>query len=145
MLTTIKEQLKDAMFKKDKKRVNALRNIIAKVQMKKIEKNDELTDGEFQKVIQSMAKQLKDSIEQYSNGGRNDLAQKESEELDIINEFLPKQMTEIEINEIVIKAIDELNVTTMKDMGKVMGLVISKVDGRADGTIISKIVKEKLS
>jgi len=145
MLTTIKTQLKDAMFKKDKTRVSALRNIIAKAQMKKIEKNDELTDGELQKVLQSMAKQLKDSIEQYSNGGRNDLAQKESKELDIINEFLPKQMTEVEISEIIINVIDELGATTMKDMGKVMGLVISRTSGRADGSIISKIVKEKLS
>ena len=145
MLLIIKEQLKDAMFKKDKKRISALRNILAKVKMKEIEKNENLTEEEFQGVLQSMAKQLKDSIDQYIQGERVDLADYESEELEILNEFLPEPMPEDEINNIVSEVIADTKASSMKDMGKVMGIVISRVQGRADGTIISKIVKEKLS
>ena len=145
MLSTIKEQLKDSMFKKNKKRINALRNILAKVKMKEIEKNGELTSEEFQKVLQTMAKQLKDSIEQYLKGGRTDLADNESEELEILNEFLPEPMSEDEIDNIVINVIDEIKASNMSDMGKVMGIVISRVKGRADGSIISKLVRDKLS
>ena len=108
MLSNIKEQLKDAMFKKDKERINALRNIIAKVKMKEIQKNKELTNEEIQKVLQSMAKQLKDSINQYSDGGRLDLADNESKELDILSEFLPEAMSQEEINSIINDVISEL-------------------------------------
>lgn len=145
MLPIIKEQLKDSMFKKNKKRISALRNILAKVKMKEIEKNEELTNEEFQKVLQTMAKQLKDSIEQYTKGGRTDLADNESKELEILNEFLPEPMSENEIDNIVINVIDEIKASNMSDMGKVMGIVISRVEGRADGAIISKLVREKLS
>ena len=145
MLSTIKEQLKEAMFKKDKKRINALRNMIAKVKMKEIEKKEELTSEESQKVLQAMAKQLKDSIDQYLKGGRTDLADNESEELEILNEFLPEPMSEDEINNIVVKVVEEIKASNMSDMGKVMGLVIAKVEGRADGSIISKLVRDKLS
>ena len=145
MLSTIKEQLKEAMFKKDKKRINALRNMIAKVKMKEIEKKEELTSEESQKVLQAMAKQLKDSIDQYLKGGRTDLADNESEELEILNEFLPEPMSEDEINNIVVNVIEEIKASNMSDMGKVMGLVIEKVEGRADGSIISKLVRDKLS
>ena len=145
MLPIIKEQLKEAMFKKDKKRINALRNMIAKVKMKEIEKKEELTSEESQKVLQAMAKQLKDSIDQYLKGGRTDLADNESEELEILNEFLPEPMSEDEINNIVVKVVEEIKASNMSDMGKVMGLVIAKVEGRADGSIISKLVRDKLS
>ena len=144
MLSNIKEQLKDAMFKKDKERINALRNIIAKVKMKEIQKNKELTNEEIQKVLQSMAKQLKDSINQYSDGGRLDLADNESKELDILSEFLPEAMSQEEINSIINDVISELNASSIKDLGRVMGLAIAKIQGRADGAVISKLVKEKL-
>ena len=145
MLSNIKEQLKDAMFKKDKERINALRNIIAKVKMKEIQKNKELTNEEIQKVLQSMAKQLKDSINQYSDGGRLDLADNESKELDILSEFLPEAMSQEEINSIINDVISELNASSIKDLGRVMGLAIAKIQGRADGSVISKLVKERLS
>ena len=145
MLPTIKEQLKDSMFKKNKKRISALRNILAKVKMKEIEKKEELTSEEFQKVLQTMAKQLKDSIEQYLKGGRADLADNEAKELEILNEFLPEPMSEDEIDNIVINVIDEIKASNMSDMGKVMGIVISRVKGQADGSIISKLVRDKLS
>ena len=90
MLNTIKSHLKNAMISKDKKRMATLRNILAKLKLKEIEKREQLTDAESLKVLQSISKQLKDSIDQYKKGNRDDLVQKESEELEILNEFLPE-------------------------------------------------------
>ena len=145
MIDNIKAQLKDAMISKDKIRITALRNFIAKLKAKEIDKKESLNDAESLKVLQSMAKQLKDSINQYTKGGRTDLADSEQDELDILNEFLPIPLSEDEMSAIIDDAIKASNASSMKDMGKVMGMAISKMAGRGDGTIVSKIVKEKLS
>ena len=145
MIDNIKAQLKDAMFSKDKTRVTALRNFIAKLKAKEIDKKESLSDVESLKVLQSMAKQLKDSIDQYTKGGRTDLADNEKTELDILNEFLPTPLSEEEMSNIIDEAIETSNASSMQDMGKVMGIAISKMDGRGDGAIVSKMVKEKLS
>ena len=145
MIDNIKAQLKDAMFSKDKTRVTALRNFIAKLKAKEIDKKESLSDVESLKVLQSMAKQLKDSIDQYTNGGRTDLADNEKTELNILNEFLPTPLSEEEMSNIIDEAIKTSNASSMQDMGKVMGIAISKMDGRGDGAIVSKMVKEKLS
>jgi len=145
MIDNIKAQLKDAMISKDKIRITALRNFIAKLKAKEIDKKESLSDAESLKVLQSMSKQLKDSIDQYTKGGRTDLADSEQDELEILNEFLPIPLSEDEMSAIIDDAIKVLNASSMKDMGKVMGMAISKMDGRGDGTIVSKIVKEKLS
>ena len=145
MIDNIKAQLKDAMFSKDKTRITALRNFIAKLKAKEIDKKESLSDAESLKVLQSMAKQLKDSIDQYTNGGRTDLADNEKTELDILNEFLPTPLSEEEMSNIIDEAIKTSNASSMQDMGKVMGIAISKMDGRGDGAIVSKMVNEKLS
>ena len=145
MIDNIKAQLKDAMFSKDKTRITALRNFIAKLKAKEIDKKESLSDAESLKVLQSMAKQLKDSIDQYTKGGRTDLADNEKTELDILNEFLPTPLSEEEMSNIIDEAIKTSNASSMQDMGKVMGIAISKMDGRGDGAIVSKMVKEKLS
>ena len=145
MIDNIKAQLKDAMFSKDKTRVTALRNFIAKLKAKEIDKKESLSDEESLKVLQSMAKQLKDSIDQYTKGGRTDLADNEKTELNILNEFLPTPLSEEEMSNIIDEAIKTSNASSMQDMGKVMGIAISKMDGRGDGAIVSKMVKEKLS
>ena len=145
MLNTIKKQLKEAMILKDKDRITTLRNILSKLRLKEIEKKEALNDLESIKVLQSMSKQLNDSIQQYTAGNRKDLADIEMKELKILSEFLPEPMDEEEILKIVMDAIEECGAETMRDMGKVMGIVISKTDGKGDGTLISKIVKEKLS
>ena len=145
MLNIIKTKLKDAMILKDKDRVTTLRNILAKLKLKEIEKKDSLTEIESMKVLQTMSKQLNDSIKQYGDAGRRDLADNESKQLEILNEFLPELMGEEEVNKIIIGIINECGATSMKDMGKVMGIAISKTAGKADGALISKIVKEKLS
>tara|TARA_X000001036_G_C20081475_1_gene563336 strand:- start:104 stop:541 length:438 start_codon:yes stop_codon:yes gene_type:complete len=145
MLNTIKKQLKEAMILKNKDRISALRNVLSKLRLKEIEKKETLNDLESIKVLQSMSKQLNDSIQQYTDGNRKDLADIEMKELQIISEFLPEPISEEEIMKIVIETIEECKAETMKDMGKVMGIVISKTEGKGDGTLISKIVREKLS
>ena len=145
MIDTIKLHLKNAMIAKDKERLSAIRNILAKLKAKEIENNKALNKEESLQVLQSMAKQLKDSIEQYINGNRNDLADKENKELDIVKEFLPTPLSQDEIEKIIDETIKECNATSMKDMGKVMGMIISKSEGRGDGSLISQLVKEKLS
>ena len=92
-----------------------------------------------------MGKQLKESISQFTKGNRKDLADKEQEELDILNEFLPTPLSEAEMSTIIDEVISSINATSMSDMGKVMGMSIAKMEGRGDGALISKIVKDKLS
>ena len=145
MIDNIKVHLKDAMVNKDKNRITALRNIIAKLKAKEIEKKENLSETESLKVLQSMGKQLKESISQFTKGNRKDLADKEQEELDILNEFLPAPLSESEMSIIIDEVINSTNATSMSDMGKVMGMSIAKMEGRGDGAIISKIVKHKLS
>tara|TARA_Y100000588_G_scaffold395115_1_gene520025 strand:- start:5555 stop:5992 length:438 start_codon:yes stop_codon:yes gene_type:complete len=145
MIDIIKKKLKDAMISKDKYRITTLRNVLAKLKLKEIEKKETLNDSESIKVLQTMSKQLNDSIKQYKDGGRLDLADIESKELEILNEFLPEPMSEEEVIKIVSNAINQSNAKSMKDMGKVMGIVMSKTNGKADGALISKLVKEKLS
>ena len=145
MIDTIKSQLKNAMILKDKNRITTLRNILAKLRLKEIEKKESLTDAESLKVLQSMSKQLNDSIKQYRNGNRDDLAEIEAKELEILNEFLPEPMSEEDLVEIITNTIKECGASSMEDMGKVMGIIISKTEGSGDGALISKIVREKLS
>lgn len=145
MIDTIKKHLKDAMILKDKERLTAIRNILAKLRSKEIEKKEPLTKDESLKVLQSMAKQLKDSIDQYAKGNREDLANKEKKELKIVEQFLPEPLSVDEMNKIIDESIKNCQASSMKDMGKVMGIVISKTQGRGNGTIISQLVKEKLS
>ena len=145
MIDNIKVHLKNAMVNKDKNRITALRNIIVKLKAKEIEKKENLSEAESLKVLQSMGKQLKESISQFTKGNRKDLADKEQEELNILNEFLPTPLSEAEMSIIIDKVINTTNATSMSDMGKVMGMSIAKMEGRGDGALISKIVKDKLS
>ena len=145
MIDNIKVHLKNAMVNKDKNRITALRNIIAKLKAKEIEKKENLSESESLKVLQSMGKQLKESISQFTKGKRKDLADKEQEELDILNEFLPTPLSEAEMSTIIDEVISSINATSMSDMGKVMDMSIAKMEGRGDGALIRKIVKDKLS
>ena len=145
MIDNIKAQLKDAMISKDKNRIIALRNFLAKLKAKEIEKKESLSKSESLKVLQSMSKQLKDSINQYTNGGREDLANKESDELKVLSEFLPEPLSKEEMGKIIDEVIKDCGASSMKDMGQVIGIGISKMKGRGDGSIISQLVREKLS
>ena len=145
LLQTLQEEMKQALKAKDTERVSVIRMLISEIKKVQIDKKKELSDDEIIEVIQKYAKQRKESIKQYRDAGREDLAQKEERELKIVSEFLPEQLSEDEIEKIVDQAIKETGASSMKDMGKVMKIVMEKVKGRADGSVVSKIVKGKLS
>lgn len=105
----------------------------------------ELEDGDIIKIIQKLVKQRKESMDIYSQAGRNELADNEQQEMFVLMNYLPKMLTESEVEEIVAKTITDLGATTMKDMGKVMGFINKTYSGQVDGSMVSRIVKSKLS
>lgn len=111
----------------------------------KLEEMSHLSDDEVLEVLGSEIKKRKDSIDQYEKGGRPELAEKEKKEIDILKIYMPEQMTEDEIRAEIKNAISEVGAKDIKDMGRVIGSVMAKVKGKADGQIVSAIVKEELS
>ena len=145
ILEEIKIKLKEAMKIGDKNTVLSTRNMLEKIKKEQVDTSHELKENEIIKIISKYAKQLTDSIEQFKKGDRLDLAEKETQELNIVKSFLPEQMSELEIKKIVLHIIDELGANQITDMGKVMKATIEKTNGMADGKIISNIVRENLS
>lgn len=144
----LREELKQSMLAKNKLKTSGLRLLLSAINYYEIQKGGagyEATDEDVIAVIQKEAKQRKDSIEQFTAGERQDLADKESEELEILKTYLPQQMSEEEIREIVKQTISEIGANTMADIGKAMGALMPKVKGKADGNLVSKIVREELS
>ena len=145
MLSLLQEELIIAMKARDKATLTGLRNIIGKLKTHQINKGDELTKQENINILQSLAKQLKDSIQQYQNGGREDLADTESFELKLVEKYLPEQLSEDDVRRLVQKTIVASEVESINDMGKVMGILMKKLSGSADGNMVQKIVKEELN
>lgn len=141
----INDDLKGAMKAKDALRVDCLRLILSTVKNREIEKRGELDDAEVLKVLGTLAKQRAESIEMYRQGGRSDLVAKEEAELQIVQAYLPKALSEAELAALVAEAIAESGAAGPKDMGKVMKAIGPKVAGRADGKAVSEAVKAKLS
>jgi uncharacterized protein YqeY len=144
----LRDELKAAMFAKDEVMKSVLRMLISAIGYYEIQKGGagyEATDEDVMTVIQKEAKQHKDSIEQFKNGGREDLVKKETIELEILEKYLPEQMGENEIRKLVTEAIAQTGASSPADMGKVMGALVPKTKGKADGGLISKIVREELS
>jgi len=136
-----------AMKNKDVVKLASLRAIKTAITMAKTAPDapSELTDGDIQKIIQKLVKQRKDSADQYTAAGRQDLADNELAEMEVMQEYLPKQLTENEIAVEVKKVIEETGASTMKDMGKVMGIINKRFAGQVDGKVVSIIVKNALS
>ena len=145
MLSTLMDDMKLALKAGQKSELGALRNLIGKVKAKQIDSGKDLTKDEAIKVIASAAKQLKDSIQQYEDGGRKDLAENEAFELSIVQRYLPDQMSADDIRAIIKKVIRNIGAESLKDIGKVMGVAMQIVDGQADRSIVQKIVREELS
>lgn len=142
----IEEDLKVALKKRNSEVVMTLRGIKSSLHNQEIElRKSELTNEEEMQVLSSEAKKRRDSITEFEKGDRQDLADKEKEELKIIEEYLPEMMAEDDIAKIVEETIKETGATSAADMGKVMGAVMPKLKGQTDGNTVSKIVKEKLS
>ena len=145
MLSILMDDMKSALKAGQKSELGALRNLIGKVKAKQIDSGKDLTKDECIIVMASAAKQLKDSIQQYENGGREDLAENEAFELSIVERYLPEQMSEDDVRAIVKKSIADVGAESLKDMGKVMGAAMQAVGGEADGSIVQKMVREELS
>ena len=145
MLSLLQEELKAAMKAKDKGTLTGLRNIIGKLKARQIDKGEDLTKQECIQILQSSAKQLKDSIIQYEKGRRDDLAAVEAFELNLIKKYLPKHLSEAEVRILVKKTIESTGVESIQDIGRVMGAVMKKLAGAADGKIVQKIVQEELN
>ena len=145
----IQEQIKEALRAKDQVRLTTLRGVLAAftneaVALKR-KPQDKLSDPEAVAVIRRLVKQRKDSIEQFEKGGRKDLADNEKAELKILEEFLPAQMSEEKLREIVLAKKEETGITDKSKMGQLMGAVIKETKGEADGALVKKIVEEILN
>ncbi len=141
----LSQNLKEAMKDKDQLRMLVIRSIKSDIGYKEVELKRDLTDSEIEDVIVKMIKSRKDSCEQYEKGNRLDLAEIEKNEIKILETYLPKALTQEELLEIVKKFKEELNITSVKDMGKLMKAVSQEVGNKADGKTISSIVKQLLS
>jgi uncharacterized protein YqeY len=146
---TIISDMKSAMKAKDQDKLRVLRSLKTAIMEKEISERKageaNLNDEQVTQVLMKAAKQRKDSIEQFEEAGRDDLASKERVELEIIESYLPEMMGEEEIRELVQRRIKELGATSMSDMGKVMGALMPEVKGKADGSLVNKVVREELN
>ena len=141
----IKEAIKVSMKSGEKEKTITLRMAINDIQTAEKIKRTSLTDSNAGLVIQSMIKQRKESMSQFQAAGRDELAQKEGREIEILSEFLPLQLSEEKINLAVQEAIENLKAETPQDIGKVMGSLKPSLQGKADMSLVSKIVKESLT
>lgn len=142
---TLNREMVLAAKLKDKIRLSALRMIKSGVHNREIDLKRKMTDSEFLQMLSSMVKQRKDSIDQFKKGGREDLVEKEEAELKIIQQFMPVQLSEEEIDAEIQKSIQEVGAISIKDMGKVMKVLMPKLTGKADGKMVGDKVKERLS
>ena len=145
--TQLKDELKQSMLARDELKTSTLRMVISALGYYEIEKGGagyEATEEDVQLILQKQVKQRKDSIEQFKAGGRDELAEKETKELQILEAYLPQQMGEDEVRKLVDEAVTATGATGASDMGKVMGALMPKVKGKADGSLVSKLVREKL-
>jgi len=141
----ITDDMKLAIKAQDKPALKAIRMILGAIKQKEIDERIELDDNQVMAVIQKMVKQRKDSISQFSDAGRTDLVEVEEAELLIINKYMPKQLSQDEIEAAVVKAISDTGADSMKDMGKLMGILKGQLDGKADMGQVSQLIKSKLS
>ncbi len=146
---SILNDLKEAMKAREADRLRVLRSLKSKILEKEISERSggeaTITDEQVVEVLMKAAKQRKESIDQFEKGERQDLADKEKEELTIIETYLPKMMSEEEIRTEVKKEIESSGASGMADMGKVMGVMMNNLKGKADGSVVSRVVKEELS
>ena len=140
----VEEAVKSAMRERNKEKTSTLRMALSELKKEEIDRREEITNEDSIKILQRMIKQRKESKTQFLDAGRSELANKENEEILILQDFLPEQLSEEAIKVIVLEAISETQAKDPQDMGKVMGALKSKIKGNADMGIVSKIVKENL-
>lgn len=141
---TLTDAMKAAMKGGDKARLAAIRQILAAIKQVEVDERRDLADSDVLAVLDKMGKQRRDSLQQYQDAGRDDLAAQEQFELEVIQDFLPQPLSEAEIAELIKAAIAETGAETMRDMGKVMGLLKPQLQGRADMAKVSGQIKSLL-
>jgi uncharacterized protein len=144
---TIDQEIKQAMLAKDQARLRGLRAIKAALLLAKTEKGtaEEITEEAEIKLLQKLVKQRKESADIYKQQGREDLSVVEEEEIAVISAFMPKQLDEAEVEQLIIKLIKDSGAVSVKDMGKVMGLANKELAGKADGKLIAELIKKQLA
>ena len=145
IINLIEENVKSSMKERNKERTLTLRLAISEFKKEEIDKKIVLTDEDALRILQRMIKQRKESISQFADAGRTELAEKEEKEISILQDFLPEQLGEEEIRELVTEAISTTEASEPADIGKVMGALKSKIKGNADMGLVSRIVKENLA
>ncbi len=140
----IQDDVKVAMRARDRERLNALRLITASIKQKEVDDRVDLDDGAVIGVLEKMIKQRRDSIEQYQKAGRDELAAMEAYEIEVINTYMPVAMDDAELEALIEAVLEQTGASSMKDMGKVMGALKAKVQGRADMGAVSAKVKARL-
>ena len=144
LTATIKDAVKAAMRAKEKERLSALRLITAEFKKAEVDERIDIDDERALQILDKMCKQRRDSIKQYEDAGRDELAAVEQAEIDVISEFLPEAISDDELTQMVADAIAQSGAAGMQDMGKVMGILKPQVQGRADMGQVSKMVKSQL-
>ncbi len=145
LITDIEQDLKDARLAKDAERRDALSLLLNALRSAEKDLQRPLTDDEALQVLQRERKKRVEAIEAYRDAGREAQAEAEEAELDVIEEFMPEQLSEDELDEIVDDVIAEVGATSLRDLGRVMADVMPRVSGRADGSLVSQVVREKLA
>jgi len=139
------DEMKQAMKTNDKLRLSTIRMIRTAVKNKEIDQRKKLDDDTILRVIQGMMRKGEESIEQFKLGRRTDLVEKETKEIEILKSYLPKPLSQEEVLQIIDQTIEETKASSLKDLGKVMKSVMPKLGGRAEGSLINQLVKQKLS
>jgi uncharacterized protein YqeY len=145
LLELLNSDMKQAMRDKEKKKLSVIRMVKSALQNEGIQHGRDLTDDESLTVLTRELKQRKDSLQEYSKAGRDDLAEQAQEEIAILTTYMPEQLTEDDVRRIVNETISEVGASSKADMGKVMGAIMPKVKGKADGALVNKLVQEGLS
>ena len=145
MRQKILDDIINAMKNKDKETLTVLRMVKGAIQLEEINKKSELKDDEVIGVIAKQIKTRKESIAEFERGNRQDLIDQANKEINILEAYMPEQLSEEEVNKVIDAAFDKINPTAMSDMGKIMGLLTPELKGKADMSSVSKIVREKLS
>jgi uncharacterized protein len=145
LLERLNNDMKQAMKNKEKEKLSVIRMVKASLQNEAIKLGRELTEEDELTVISRELKQRKDSLHEFEQAGRQDLVDKIQNELAVLEDYMPKQLTEEELTEIVKETIAEVQASSKADMGKVMGAIMPKVKGKADGSLVNKLVLQNLS
>jgi uncharacterized protein YqeY len=141
--TRLQDDMKQALRSGDRARLSVIRMALAAIQQREVDERKELDDAELLGVVEKLVKQRQESVEQYRSGGRDDLADKEAAEIEVLKAYLPEPLSEAELSALLDEAMESTGASSMKDMGRVMGFVKSRAAGRVDMSVISARVRAR--